>query len=379
MKIRTITCHHVYNYGASLQAYALIQFLREQGHDAAIIDYNPWYHRDRYNPFWINKEEKGVRAKLYKYLPFLAFIIQPIIFFKSGNFRTWGRKKRFDQFEKKYYKLTESKYKDISDLRINAPAADIYIAGSDQIWNTYTHNGTDSAYYLDFGDKSTRRIAYAASFATNDLKAECIPMVRRKLDRFNNISIREEGGVKILENVLSLKGEHVLDPVFLLEKKQWSDVCNSARKYKLQGNGYILVYDFLGNDMSMIDFIKDLSLKKGCPIVSINDFHLNKYADININDAGPLEFLSLIRNSAVVICSSFHATAFSIIFEKDFFTFSLKGFNNSSRMTDFLGIIGLEDRLNPKKVETTTINYTKVNERLFFLINKSKAYLTSKL
>ena len=76
MKIKTITCHHVYNYGASLQAYALQHYLESLGHNVEIIDFVPWFHSARYNPFWVNKS--GRIASIVKILPIMKYVLPPI-------------------------------------------------------------------------------------------------------------------------------------------------------------------------------------------------------------------------------------------------------------------------------------------------------------
>lgn len=114
-------------------------------------------------------------------------------------------------------------------------------------------------------------------------------------------------------------------------------------------------------------------------MVSINDFSEREYVDININNAGPLEFLALIDNAACVIASSFHATAFSVILEKEFYTFNLKGYNNSSRMQDFLSSIGLQDRMNPANSSLYNIEWNGVSSILADKIQTSKLFLRNRL
>lgn len=90
MKIKTITCHHVYNYGASLQAYALQHYLESLGHEVEIIDFNPWFHCDRYNPFWMPKNAIGRAASIIKKFPLLRYIWCPYKAYRGGMFKTWG-------------------------------------------------------------------------------------------------------------------------------------------------------------------------------------------------------------------------------------------------------------------------------------------------
>lgn len=375
MKINTITCQHVYNYGASLQAYALQHYLESMGNEVEIIDFNPWFHCDRYNPFWMPKNAIGRAASIIKILPFLRFIWYPFKAYRGDMFKTWGRKAAFDTFEKEYYHLTTTKYSSSEELNQNPPQADVYVAGSDQIWNTFSENGKEPGYYLDFGNDNTKRISYAASLATSSIKEECKDFVKEELSHFDAISVREKTGSKLLADLGIEDVSVVLDPVFLLDKDEWRRLSGKGNLYGLRPESYILVYDFLGNDESMASFAKKYAKDKSLKIVSVNDFSERNYVDININNAGPLEFLSLIDNAACIIASSFHATAFSVILEKEFYTFSLKGYNNSSRMQDLLSTIGLEARMNPTNISDKSVEWRNVGERLKTQTLKSKEFL----
>lgn len=377
MNIKTITCHHVYNYGASLQAYALQHYLESLGNCVEIIDFVPWFHSIRYNPFYVPKN--GKISTIVRFLPFMKYVLPPLKSYKMGMFKTWGRKKAFDKFEKDYYCLTSYRYKSVEELKANPPTCDVYVAGSDQIWNTYYENGKEPAYYLDFGDNKIKRISYAASLATSKIKEGYDSFVKEKVERFDAVSVREKTGAYLLKE-LGIKNVHVvLDPVFLLEKEDWVKMAHNGYTYNLKPNSYILVYDFLSNDNQMISFVKSYARKYNLQVVSINDSLVLKYADLNINDAGPLEFLSLIKNAACVIANSFHATAFSVIFEKDFYTFGLKGDNNSSRMHDLLLSLGLQERMNPKINEDKVINWEYVYSCLRKQISESRQFLITNI
>lgn len=379
MKIKTITCHHVYNYGASLQAYALQHYLETLGHEVEIIDFNPWFHCDRYNPFWMPKNAIGRAAQIIKILPFMRYIWYPYKAYKGGMFKTWGRKAAFDQFEKQFYHLTTVSYHDSDGLKNNPPTADVYVAGSDQIWNTFSENGKEPGYYLDFGNKKVKRISYAASLATNVIADGWSDFVKERVERFDAVSVREHTGAKILESLGIKDICVVLDPVFLLSKEEWTRLAVKGNLYGLSPNHYLLVYDFLGNDEKMIAFAKNYAASHNLKIISINDFSERIYADMNINDAGPLEFLALINNAACVVASSFHATAFSVILEKEFYTFNLVGYNNSSRMLDLLSSLSLQERMNPKEMGEPLIDWCQVLSSLSILKNKSKDFFNCNL
>lgn len=374
MRINTITCHNVYNYGASLQAYALQHYLEMLGHEVKIIDFQPYYHQNRYNIAYV-----PISSNYYNLCHNNLILRYLYGFIKNRDmFKTWGRKRAFDDFTKQYLRLTVNRYETSEQLQRNPPLADIYIAGSDQIWNTDSKNGREPAYYLDFGDKEVRKISYAASFAVNKIKTELIDFVKTELKKIDIISVRESTALSILDN-LGFKGEQVLDPVFLLNKNDWVKISMESKKYnQLNNDGYVLIYDFIG-DERIKKLASDLKNKFNIPIVSINDFNMIDYADTNINNAGPLEFLSLLNNARHVISNSFHATAFSTILEKDFYVFPVKQQNNSSRMEDFLKQLNLSSRFCCNSIDEKDINYGAVYTMIANKIDHSKKFICSSL
>ena len=132
---------------------------------------------------------------------------------------TMKRLEAFKRFNAKYLKLTRH-YSSYDELVANPPEADLYIAGSDQIWRTNLNNGKDPAFYLQFGGKQTKRISYAASFGLPYLTDGMDYLVKTFLSGLDAISVRESSGIEILERI-GLNGTLVVDPVFLLSKEEW--------------------------------------------------------------------------------------------------------------------------------------------------------------
>lgn len=367
MKIKTITCHHVYNYGATLQAYALQHYLEELGHEVEIIDYRLPTHV-RYELFTPYPE--GMAYNIIKKIPFLRFFVTP---YKNRKMlSTWGRKKSFDDFDKKFLHISKGVYRTYEELRKAKITADVFIAGSDQIWNPIFINGTDPGYYLDFGDRGVKRISYAASFGVSEICDKQADFVKEKLSSFSHLSVRELSGVEILRKI-GLKAVKCVDPVFLLNKDEWGELKVAKRlPYK-----YIMVYDFHHEDENMIGFVKRLSKEKGLKVLSINDTDNATYADIQINDAGPREFLSYIENADFVVGNSFHATAFSLIFNKRFATFPLKTLPNKDRMVDLIHSVGLDCFYSPTHTDALDkdICWEEVNKLLCNTAHFSKEYL----
>lgn len=292
MKICTITCQNTVNHGARLQCYALAYWLQKQGHEVEVIDYRP--ARSRNKKLWY-KPKPSIKEWIKLFSQY------------SIRKKNLERRKLFDAFSQKYIPLTKQVYYSIMDLRKNPPVADLYLAGSDQIWNTNLPNGTDPAYYLDFGPSDVRRESFAASFATEDLKPGTESFVKEHLIKFDKITVREQSTLKILES-LGLDGTQQEDPVFLLSSSEWDEIADGTGA----GEKYVLVYDFyLGDDIKIE--AQKIAKEKQLKIYSIGHSKLS-YADKNFVYAGPKTFVSLIKNASFIISNSFHGTAFALIY-----------------------------------------------------------------
>ncbi|OYP57129.1 polysaccharide pyruvyl transferase family protein [Segatella bryantii] len=364
MKIKTITCHNVYNYGASLQAYALQHYLESLGNEVEIIDFMPWFLKRRYNLWVANCGKFGKLCKIFPPVRLFAPIRNRL------RYKTWGRKAKFDAFTQSYLHLT-TRYNTSIELQNNPPQANLYIAGSDQIWNTELPNGKEPAYFLDFG--TAKKISYAASFGINEIDKEDQPFVKHELGNFDYITVREKTGLEILKFFGFNDAVQVVDPVFLLNAKQWMYLGSKAIDYKLPKNKYILVYDFFG-DERIAEFSAKIKAETGYEIVSLNDYSPRTYVDYNINDAGPLEFISLIENAGIVVSSSFHGSVFSLIFHKQFYVYSLKGSGSSSRMADLMYSLGISEHYNASELQAD-IDYCIVDRKLLNMITNSKIFL----
>ena len=354
MQICTITCHDVYNAGASLQAYALQTYLKSLGHDVKIIDYKPDYLSRHYrldivgNP----KYDKPILRQAY----LLAKL--------PGRLRMLPRKRAFDSFTAKYLDLTR-RYASNAELKADPPEADIYFAGSDQIWNPLFSNGKDPAFYLDFAPEGSVKASYAASFATEDVLDDWKPQMKDWLHALDYISVRESSGVRIAQDLGIIGAVHVLDPVFLLDASTWRNMASERPSYP-----YLLVYDFDGNKQIEQE-AKRLAAQHKLKIVTLQKF---PYADRCIRDAGPREFLSLVDGASFVLSNSFHATAFSLIFQRPFMVYD-RCENINTRMRDLMVTVGLSHRSSAD----APIDWTAVQMRLDKEITASKAYIDSVL
>lgn len=300
MKICTITCQNADNHGARLQCFALVQYLKKQGHEVEVIDYQPDFMRGPKLLYWPGLDIKEW-AKLVLRFP--------------SRWRDVKRHKVFDEFSKKYIPLTRI-YKDIEELRKYPPQADVYLAGSDQIWNTSFRNGTDPAYYLDFGPSMVRRESFAASFAITEIDEDKKAWVKENLKRFDKITVREQSALLML-NELGFQGSLQEDPAFMLSAQEWNDVLSLDTQCPTLGHEkYLLVYDFyLCQEIKTIALY--LAKEFGLKIYAVCHERLH-YADKNFVFAGPEIFVALIKNASYVVSNSFHGTVFAMIFKIPF-------------------------------------------------------------
>ncbi len=340
MNICTITCQNADNHGARLQAYALAEYLRSKGHTVSVIDYRPDYMTFRGKMwFWPGRSLRGWGKLLLQI---------------GMRRRDLQRHREFVEFSERYIPLTPQIYNSVAELQEHAPEADLYICGSDQIWNTTFRNGTDPAYYLDFGGSEMRRISYAASFATDKLVSGTEGFVKDKLSRLDAISVRERSALDILGR-LNLQGTYVLDPVFLLPASHWAAITDrwAERTGTIapMGKRYILVQDFM-RSREIRTVAQRLARLRGAEIWQVSP-HPLRYGQRFFRTAGPEEFLWLIRHADCVVSNSFHVTAFSLLFQRDVFVVN-RGDGLNNRMADVLRRFDISQRL----VDVTTPDAT---------------------
>ena len=357
MKVYIITCHNVYNAGASLQAYALVTYLNNLGYEAKIIDYTPNY-LSRYRLLGINSKryDKPVLRELYQIVKLPGRLKK----------RLSPKKRAYDHFTRKL-PLTGN-YHSYSELLSDPPLADVYLAGSDQIWNTLFSNGKDPAFYLDFVPAGRIRASYAASFAAEDITEEWKPQIRKWLQHFDDISVRESSGLRIINNLGIPGAVQVCDPVFLLSCTQWEEL---EEPLQLE-EPYLLVYDFDSNPQ-IREFCTEASCKYGWKIYSILK---NDYCDRCFHQKGPTAFLTLLRHAEFVVSNSFHAMAFSLMFQKQFVVFR-RNERINTRMEDLLELLSLKHVLDPECFPPKPIDYDAVNPALIRFVDFSKTYISS--
>ena len=365
MKINTLTTYDVYNYGASLQAYALQQYLINLGHQVEIINYQPDYLTRKYDYKWVNPESKLSRHALTRFVYRIMKYLQ--------RKTTMGRKKVFDEFNHQVLKETATKYTSCDAICQNPPQADLYLVGSDQVWNVFYEAGRDPVFYLDFVNKGYKS-SYAASFSYLDIDSENKARIKTSLDTFDAVSVREVHGLAILKD-MEIEGTWVLDPVFLLSAEQWKEMMAPTASTE----DYLLIYDFEGNQELKL-FAKEYARRHNLKIYAIADTYPLLYADKNLMKAGPKEFVSMIYHCKAFISNSFHGTAFSILFNKPVFVFNRHRHKVNSRMQSLMTLFGLNDCILTSQKEWEAaydylFNFSYINSIKETELVKSKAFI----
>ena len=373
MEIKTITCHDVYNYGASLQAFALQYFLQNQGHNVEIIDYKPEYLSFPYRISMFVHPHSPVRKYTDRsaLLRFMYAVKRYLWYLPS-----FKRKLAFDNFTSHYLNQTR-RYVSYQELLADIPSADVYISGSDQVWNSVTMlNGKDPAFYLQFAPSGKKRISYAASFGATSISKDCGEVIQHYLSSFDAVSVRETSGLDIL-TALSVSGVQVCDPVFLLSADEWRKVFEITSEEE----SYVLIYNLTAVNQKLVDDARYVARKLGVRLYSISPIKI-KGVDRNFTDLGPSDFVRMIFNSRFVFTNSFHATAFSIIAHKQFCTYNYHSTSNSSRMHSILDQLGMLDRLNVEDISTildSPVDYKVKETHIQECMSEGKGWLLNNL
>ncbi len=366
-KVEVITLHRIVNYGSVLQAYATQYVLEKLGYEVEFIDYYP----ERMHMLGMLKRIKNKNEKLRKNLilrTVARIIILPSYIKRFGIFK---------KFIKKNLNLSSKIYYSEQELENNVPNADIYCTGSDQVWNSGWNEKIDRPFFLDFVPNNKRKISYAASFGKEKLdyweKAE----TKRMLEKYNAISLREQSGVEILKELKIKDSTNVLDPTLLLDGDSWNLISSS----KYENEKYILVYN-LNRNKKIDRYAKALSEKTGMKIKFLSyQFHDFYKKGTIICNPKVEDFLALIKNASYVVTDSFHATAFSLNFNREFIIVYPGKY--STRLQSILNILGLENRVAKDEKDLSIIenkiNYELVCEKLKKEREKSICWLKNSI
>ena len=348
MFIRTVTFQRANNYGAAMQTYALAKYLTDIGNRVEILDYCPNWMQEIDSPFYGFLRKPSLENFLL--LPSKMIKRQKFLKFLSG-FSNVG--------------------KSLSDKAELAQLSDcdMYVAGSDQIWNPEITDGLDDVYLLNFPTTAIK-ISYAASCGLDELSDRLVQAVANKVASFRGISVREHSLEGRLKDWGISKAIGVLDPTFLLDREDYKNI-----ELVPKHSNYLLIYTMF-QSQKLRQLAKRVADYYGLQIVEVAA-RKEWPADYVEAFAGPREWLGLIDKADFVITNSFHGAALSINYRKNLYV--MKAENRSSRIHSMLNDFGMEDRfVQDDDVENLAITYTdyeKYEGRIAQRVEESKMFL----
>ena len=365
------------NYGQQLQCWALQRYLKKLGHEPFLMRY---LYKE---PVW--KKLLKIMAKTVLIYPFLDWWRHRDIRRMEAVNRVKNEVRRFEEFRNNHINQTQRIYGSLKELRQDPPAADVYIAGSDQIWHpVFLRRKDDRAFWLDFGEDQVRRVAYAASYGVDKCPPGLQKELSRRLYRFDALSVREESGVSICQ-AAGKEAVHVLDPTLLLAKE---DYLSLSQDISRSPSPYIFIYsiNISSNEEICWPELRGFAEREGLPlVVTPASGYLpgrELFEGVEYCYATIPEWLSLIRYSGFVVTTSFHGVVFCICFHKPFIYFPLSGTHakGNSRILNLLSKLSLSDNVwkapgDFERIYNLPVDWDKMEELLAPLRDKSVSFL----
>lgn len=371
------------NYGQQLQCWALQHYLCEHGYYAFLI-------RQYGNPSqWVKPTKKGIKRikqwikdsiAWFLYTTNLAY--KPSVYSRFSFFLDKDIcLRQFPRFRKRNLKMTTI-YDSPEKLIQNPPQADIYITGSDQIWNYVLAEEPLKNYFLQFVNNGAKCIAYAPSIGRATLPEEIAEKYKVYLQRFSAISVREKGAISLIAK-LGYKVEHVLDPTMMLNAEDYRYISNSAK-----GKSCVFIYsmNYSSADDVPFDDIKQFATKRNLPIVVTPGSGFvparELFDGVEYSYATIPQWIQHIAHAELVVTASFHGIVFAILFHRPFVFTPIIGerADRNGRILDLLGDLDLNHRIMKDKsmfneIVLSEINWEQVDSRLMGLRKKSLDYL----
>lgn len=377
-KVGIITHFHgSLNYGGILQACAMCRVLEQMGISGEQIRFTMDYIRKRSLGQTLRKLLNPVLVRDYAEYKIRAL-------WRSKALE--GRRQAFRKFNAENIPSTEQVYNPDSISQC-AQAYDGFLTGSDQVWNPDAYFG---AYFLDFAPQGKPKLSYAASIGKGSLTEDQQACFRNHLADFTAVSVREQNAVNIVQPMTELPVEQVLDPTLLLKKEQWDALCAD----RLVEEKYMFCF-FLGYNPQARALAKEYARKHNLKIATIphaSSLYVaggNTWGDKRFWDASPAEFLSLVKHADCVFTDSFHACAFSSIFEKEFFVVQRAGHAGmSGRVYSLVSMLACEghfcdteekmklsylESLPPVDYKTPKAEFETLRERSFAYLERNLA------
>ena len=390
MKIGIVTYVKCDNYGAELQAFALQWKLNNMGYDAEVINLEKRDIDMKRNPDVIKgaivqrfKKDGVVKAFVSIFKKILE-VRNRIKAEKKFSIEIANKHKLFEKFFEEKIKHS-SRYYTLDDISTtNDLPYDIYIAGSDQIWN-YIHTDRLDVYFLMFANKyKAKKISYAASISVMDIPEKWRVIYKKYIENIDILSVRELYGADLIKKYSNRTADVVLDPTFLLNKEDW---CKEVANVPPIKGDYLLIYTLSGSP-NIRKMALNIAHKLNLAVVNIKSNYVPEPNDgvQHFYEIGPAEWVGLLSKAKYIVTDSFHGTAFSINFNVPFTTLVNPASMMNSRVLSILKITNLESRVmfdsfDDKNMmpESIEVDFNNVNKILTEWREKSINYLVKAL
>ena len=332
MKIGILTFHCAHNYGAVLQAYGLQEYLKSCGHEVEVIDYRPKYLTRVYSVIPLPRLSGLSWFRKIKRLAYWHSILPKRILLIPTKLR---RRKGFEKFISEKLNLSRDHF--VENGRVPVENYDAIVFGSDQIWSPNHTEGGDPIFLGDFlTPAGTLKIAYAVSAGASSETLGENPVFVNALENFNVLSVREANLGKSLQPHTDLKIETVLDPTLLADKSVWEELAEPPKTDKK----YVLVYQ-VSYKPEADRVARELAAQIGAEVVSVWAGYT--FRGNMLKTETPEQFVGWFKNATCVVSTSFHGTAFGLIFEKPLYYVG-NGNAAENRPKQILNALGLSER-----------------------------------
>ena len=381
MKVGIVSfCDSRNNYGQLLQCWALQQVLRKLGHVPYHIRYD--YRAQRPGKLRQFLNDGLVKSLIHRVLHHKEISLNKSL--RAQNALS-DRQRDFESFMRNHLAFCPEVYHSMEQLRNDPPQADAYITGSDQVWSMLPDADYNKAFYLDFGEADTLRLAYAASFGRSVYPAEVLPALSALISRFDGISVRENSGVDICAQA-GVEAVVCQDPTLLLSDSDYMALGKSQNDYA----DYVMIYSINIESPQQMDWdgiheyaagqgldVRCVSSTGHLPAREIFDGVIYAYPEIP-------QWISLVRSASMMFTTSFHGVVFSILTHTNFVYYPLEGkySGGNSRVADLLAALSLEDHIWEQGMDyakVQTPDWTEVDRLLDALRKISVDFLKEKL
>ena len=370
-KIGISTLHTGYNYGSALQAFATKSLLSEMGYEGEILTLK-------------GSLVKGRDVRLIKMVS-MAFRVLVSRREVSNKVNAYGAslkkeysyttQSNFEHFTQQYIRPHYSSWHEMKRIG-KCENYVAFVCGSDQIWSGDTLY-VDPQYYLRYAPEQ-KRIAFAPSFGKDTVSEFNQKKIAKYISEIPQLSVREASAVKLVEELTGREAKQLLDPTLLLTDEEWNLNLKFEKEEATEQN-YVLAYFLNEPSERAKSALQHIAETENLKIIALPSNHNEADWFDETKDAGPREFVELVKYASFICTDSFHGTTFSIIYRKNFYTFNRnygQGINQSTRLTSLLSLLSLESRFDPDEAQfEREIDYQIASQMLAIERESAKEYL----